>query len=58
MRTNMFEGFATINVLNSIMASSYVENDKVIQEDSMQKKKRFIHCEKTKGIVKHVLKVI
>ena len=58
MRTNMFGGFAAINVLNSIMASSYVENDKVIQEDSKQKKKRFIHCEKTKGIVKHVLKVI
>ena len=41
MRTNMFKCFAASNVLNSIMASSYVDNDKVIQEDSKQKKKRF-----------------
>ena len=58
MRTNMFEGFVAINVMNSIMASSYEDNDKVILEDPKQKKKRFVHCEKTKGIAKHVLKVI
>ena len=53
----MLESFAVINVVNSSMASSYGDNDKVMYEDS-KKKKRFVHCEKTKEIVKHVLKVI
>ena len=53
----MLESCAAINVVNSSMASSYGDNDKVMYEDS-KKKKIFVHCEKTKGIVKHVLKVI
>ena len=39
MRTNVFEGFEAISVLNSIMVSSYVDNDNVIQEDSKQERR-------------------